>query len=238
MRTMTEEKLEIINKVLYKYFNSPAYKKTKKCNKFKAEVMAAYIEKKLNPEERKRFEKHLFICKYCLNIYTNLKNEINLFFKTKLKKISKELLTEALHFVEEESKKYSLGQTKSKFIVKIRKKGIELIEAINFNKIKPIPVPILRGQDHALLKEIFFEADYNSNFYQLKVQSYSNDMINLKINFPDKIYNLIKGSRLNIRSKDTKISKNIKKDMSLDELPKGNYKLLIDHSILINLEVI
>lgn len=238
MGKITQEKMEIISEVLHKYFSSLKYKQIKKCKIFKAEMMAAYIEKRLSPGEEKKYEKHLFNCKYCLNIYTNLKNEINILFRIKLKKISKELLTEAFHFIEKEYKTNRLDLNISKIIIKIKDKGFELIEAINFNKIKPVLVPALRDKNIALLKEILLEADFKNNVYQLKIQSYSNNLISMKINFPNTMYEEIKGNKLEIISKDTKISKNIEKDMRLDDLPKGNYKLLINHSILIKFGVI
>ena len=238
MRKLSEEKLEIINEVLQKYFKSPEYQKIKKCKYFNPEKMAGYVEKKLSAQEDKEFEKHLFKCKYCLKIYTNLKNEIDTLFKIKLRKISKKLLTDALHFVEEEYRKNKLKPNTSEIIIKIKEKGIELIEAINFNKVKPVPIPALRNKHNILLKEILVEGDFKNSVYTLKIQSYSNNRICVEINFSDTLFDEIKNNRLQIVSKNTRISKNIEKDMQLKDLPKDNYKLLIDRSPLIKFEVI
>ncbi len=245
MKKIPQEKLEIIDRVLNRYFNSFKYKKSKNCKKFKPEILAGYIEKALTKDEEKKYKNHLFNCKYCLRVYTNLENDINTLYRIKLRKISSELLTEALNFIDEENKKVRLepdqesakpDQETVNIIIKIREKGLELIEAINFNRIKPVPIPALRNKENILLKEISLEADYNDNIYRLRIYSFSNNRISMNISFSNNMYDEIKDSRLEIISKNIKIKKNIKKDMSIEELPAGKYKLMVNHSILMKFE--
>ena len=84
-----------------------------------------------------------------------------------------------------------------------------------------------------ILKEIQVEADFRNNVYELIVQSFSNNKIGIKLNLPPILCNQLKNDHLNVICRDIKISREIVKDMVINNLPKGDYKLYINNSPLI-----
>ncbi len=180
----------------------------------------------------------MFNCPYCIKIYKNLINEINILYKSKLKKISQNLLYKALNFVDKEYKKKKINFNLTKISIKLKNKGFELLEAVNLNNFNPVPIPILRGKKSLLLKEIRGEGEFNKNNYQFNIQFLSNNTFNMQINFSDSLYNIIKDQRLKISSNNTNINKKIEKTMNLTHLEKDFYSFFINQSVLIKIEAL
>ena len=239
MRPLVNEKKEVIEEILDKYFRSLLINTKKPCKIFKPELMAAYLENKITENQKKKFENHMFDCPYCIKIYKNLINEINILYKAKLKKTSQNLLHKALDFVDKEYKKKKINFNLTKISIKLKNKGFELLEAINLNNLNPVPIPILRGRKNVvLLKEVYGEGEYNKNNYQFNIQFLSNNTFNMQINFSDSLYKMIKDQRLKISSNNTNINKKIEKIMNLTHLEKDFYSFFINQSILIKIEAL
>lgn len=238
MRPLVNEKKEVIEEILNKYSHSLHINIKKPCKIFKPELMAAYLENKFTENQKKKFEKHLFDCPYCIKIYKNLINEINILYKSKLKKTSQNLLHKALDFVDKEYKKKKINFNLTKISLKLKNKGFELLEAINLNNLNPVPMPILRGEKSLLLKEIHGDGEFNKNNYQFNIQFLSNNTFNMQINFSDSLYKMIKDQRLKISSNNTNINKKIEKIMNLTHLEKDSYSFFINQSVLIKIEAL
>lgn len=90
------------------------------------------------------------------------------------------------------------------------------------------------GKDKiSLIKEITVETDYKNNYYEMTVQSMSNNNINILLDFPHSIYENIKNNQLRVISGSKEISKEIHPDTRIKNLPKGNYKLLLNNNLLV-----
>lgn len=239
MVRVLKERLDIIQKVLQDYFKVHQFNKNKQCKNFDANRMSMYLEKKLNKEQEQHFEKHLFQCSYCLGIYNQIENEINLLFKAHLKKVGEPLMEQALKVIEEEHKKFMADKNLTRIIFKIKEKGIELIEILNCPKFVPVPLPALRGgEEKGLLKEIKIENRFDNMVYSLQIQYFNENQFNLILKFPDPWVQKYKGSSLELQSQETRMTKIMDHEIHFDNLNhQDNYAIIFNKIVLIQLEV-
>ncbi len=239
MARVLKERLDIIQKVLQDYFKVHQFNKEKQCKSFDANRMSMYLEKKLNKEQERHFEKHLFQCSYCLGIYNQIENEINLLFKAHLRKVGEPLMAQALKVLEEEHKKFMADKHLTRIIFKIKEKGIELIELLNCPKFVPVPLPALRGrEENVLLKEIKIENRFDDMNYSLQIQYFNEKQFHLILKFPDPWVQKYKDGSLELQSQETRMTKTIDHEIRFDNLNhQDNYTIVLNKIVLIHLEV-
>ncbi len=227
MKNITDEKSLIIDKILKLHFNSNIIKA---CSLFNAESMASYLENKLEKNNMIKYEKHLHNCNYCLKIFHNIKNVIKLLNNVKFNNVHKELLEKALNIIDNISQEESKKNEKSSIWIKLIDKGIELIEAINLNNLKPIPVPNLRSSNKKkILKEIKIECDFKNHPLKITLTFLTNNSCNIKIEISDNLFEVLKGKRLLIKNNKTSIDTAIIKVINISNIEKGKYSLILDN---------
>lgn len=212
-----------------------------KCKHFNIEHFASFIDNNLSVKETIRYKHHISQCPYCSSIYNNLVNEIKILKQTKIKKISKDLLNEALDIIDAEYQQKSQDTILSKILIKLKEKGMELQQAVNCLHLKPSPIPSLRSKQKdpsTCFKEISIKNEFRKHEYTILIQYHSNNTFTLQIIFSDQIYNQIKDERLFIKADSSKINKNIKKGINAFELEKGKYNIYINKDPLFKLEAI
>jgi len=238
MGKIIQEKQEIINKILNEYFKNQKLPHLKKCKNFNPQIMTLYIENKLSREERLKFEKHLFKCKYCNTIYTNIENEIKILFKAKVAQISDKILKESFSFLEKQMKNLIKEKTTS-LIVKLKKEGLEIIEAVNVKNLKVSPLPVLRDKKLSLAKKILITKKFNEFLLEISLIHKPDNTITLKILFQSskkKVYTGI--IELISKNKNIEIAKRIiNNKVGFENLPIGEYKIYIDNKIIGKLKI-
>jgi hypothetical protein len=82
-------------------------------------------------------------------------------------------------------------------------------------------------------KEIIVETDYKNYVYEMTVQEFNNDKINILLDFPLKMYDDIKNNEFKLITSDKSSIEQIDQHMALNGLKKGNYKLMLNNSLLV-----
>lgn len=207
------------------------------CKFFDENKMASYLDNRMKSTERKIFEEHLFNCDFCLKIYHNLQEEALKIEAAQFSKIPEPLLQNAL-------KKLNLLKSKKKkipeftqIVIKLYKKGMELIEAINVQSLTPIPVTPVRGREKLnLLKEVVVESDIKGALYKLFIDFYDQNRVKISLNFlaePDNF----KNRNIKIVNSDGEILHSFSKEAYFDDLSKGIYKIKINGTTLSQLNL-
>lgn len=213
MSRVIKEKQEIISTLLKKHkyeFN------LKNCKKIDFNQFSLYVEKKLDENQNNKFEKHLVQCPQCLTIYKDIENEINLLFTNRLKEISNPLLEKAFLIINNKNTKASKLNKISHIIIKLQEKGMDLIKFLNCNNINTLAIePIRENNKSNLLKELKFESRYLNNDFIVKIHYYNSQQINLVIDFPSELLNILQNKNIEIQSSKTEISKKIEQTIIL-----------------------
>ncbi len=219
----------IINEIID---NSIKTKEVRKCKKFNPGLMAAYVDNNLSDKERRNYEKHLFNCDYCFNVYNNIQLEIEKVYKSKYFPVMDNLLSKALeklNLIEKRNNEPSI-------IVKLMNMGLEILNISEFDDFSVEPVPLLRGKNSKnILKSFKVAKELKNNRADILLKYLDNDEINIDIMF----LNEVEQGQL-IISSDTgdKISVSLKQEINIDDLSRGKYKLFINRKFFINLEII
>ncbi len=208
------------------------------CKYFDENKMAAYIEKRMSPEEIKKYEKHLFKCNYCLKVYFNLEKEILKLKKSKAQSIPEKLLKEGLDkLMKIKCKKITLPDF-SKVAIKLYKKGMELIEVANVKTLTPVLVTPVRGKvESSLLKQLVIESDIYGVFYKLFIDFYAQNRIKIRVNFLQ-FGDDLKHKTIELVSEEGKIVRSLTNEAIFDDLKKGIYKIKLNGIVLLKLNFI
>ncbi len=218
---------EVIEKVLIKN------KEPKKCKYFDALKMAKYIENNMNEKERKNYEKHLFNCDYCFNIYHNIENEIENFYKAKFTPLMDRMLQKAFDVLNNELHKKI---KEDGITLKLLKKGFEVISIHKINNIFPQYLPAVRDKKEDILISLKIEKKINNMKFYITLEHQSKEYITIKI-FSEGEINSDKKRFIKLISSNGEIRREFSKEVIIKDVIKDNYKIFIDKLKIINLNM-